>query len=62
MQYEVIVLHLKYLVFMIDMAHDSGNEISGSIESSDTAEWLHNWWPLEEYSLHRVKLVDWFLG
>jgi hypothetical protein len=33
---------------------ERGNESSGSIKCWETTEWLHNLWPLEQYSAPQV--------
>jgi hypothetical protein len=34
----------------VESSCELGNELSGSIKCWETAEWLHNLWPLERYS------------
>jgi hypothetical protein len=35
----------------VESSCERGNEPSGSIKCWETAEWLHNLWPLERYSV-----------
>jgi hypothetical protein len=34
---------------------EGGNEHSCSIKCWETTEWLHNWWPLEWYSVPQIQ-------
>jgi hypothetical protein len=35
----------------VDGSCECGNEASGSLKCWEVLEWLHNWWPFEQYSV-----------
>jgi hypothetical protein len=41
----------------VESSCELGNEPSSSIKCWESAEWLHNLWPLEWYSAPQSKLV-----